>query len=392
VVLNLFRSAPAAGLVLLLAACGGSASPASIASSAAPAVGGAASTTGGSSSSVASAKPAGSAGAAASAKPAGSASAAASPAAKPAASGAASPRLGSSQNVVGNAPIWITSKAGIFKQNGLNADLQSVAANLAIKQVVAGQLDGMIGGSPEALSARAAGSKVTIVAVFQNHYDQFLVAPKAVTSVDQLRGKTIGVINKPSVNGVGTVAALKRDGLQVGKDYTLIETGSAGGAYASLFASMSAHKIDAGALPGDLVRKVTANGDFHVLYDMAKRDDLLSAGSTLTLRSEYVDQHPADVQKTLDSLLQGAKYFREHPDEAKALMRESFKITDPTDLDQAYQRQVDLTAKDPTPRPEQYADLVEALGQIEPDVKTLDLKTLLEPKFAQDAIKRGLTG
>jgi len=369
--LKLFGT-PLVGVALLLAGCGGSA--------ATPATGGSAPA----SASVA-AVPAASASGAGT-----SAAAKASAAAKPA--GPGSPKLASSQNVVGNAPVWITSKAGLFAKNGVNADLQSVAANLAIKQVVAGQLDGMIGGSPEALSARASGSEVTVVAVFQNHYDQFLVAPKSITSVAQLKGKTIGVINKPSVNGVGTVAALKRDGLEPGKDYTLIETGSAGGAYASLFASLAAHKIDAGAVPGDLVTKLTTTSDYHVLYDMATRDDLLSAGSTLTFRTPYIQQHPEEVQKTLDSLLDGEKYFSEHPDEAKAMLKTTFKITDPADIDRAYDRQVQLTAKDPTPKPEQYTDLVQVLGQIEPDVKTLDIKTLLEPRFAQDALKRGLTG
>jgi NitT/TauT family transport system substrate-binding protein len=357
---TLFRSAPLLSAALLLAACGG-------APQAAPASGG---------------------GSAAAASAAG-ASAAGSAAAKPAAPG---PKIGSSQLVVGNAPVWLTAKAGLFPKHGVNVDLQSVQANLAIKQVVGGQLDAMLGGSPEALSARAAGSGVTIVGVFQNHYDQFLVAPKDVTSVAQLKGKTIGVINKPSVNGVGTVAALKKDGLEPGKDYTLVETGSAGGAYASLFASLQGHKIDAGAVPGDLAAKLTADGSYKVLYDMAKRDDLLSAGSTLTFSSKYVQDHPDEVQKTLDSVLDGQKYFRDHPDEAKALLKDTFKLTDPTDNDNAFKRQVELTAKDPTPRPELYADLVEALGQIEPDVKTLDLKTLLEPRFAQDAIKRGLAG
>jgi len=46
-------------------------------------------------------------------------------------------------------------------------------------------------------------------------------------------------------------------------------------------------------------------------------------------------------------------------------------------------------AKDPTPRAEPYPDMIEAIGQISPAVKTLNLATLLDPRFAQDAVKRG---
>jgi ABC-type nitrate/sulfonate/bicarbonate transport system substrate-binding protein len=376
--LKWFRRLLAGSGVLVLAACGGStaAPPASSPAAAASAA----------SKPAAPASAAGSASAAA--KPAASASAAAKPGGSAAAGATA--RLGSSQLVVGNAPVWMPTKAGLFAKNGVNVDMQSMQATIALKQVVAGQLDGMVGGSPEAITAKAAGSPVTIVAVFQNKYDMFMTTAKAITSVDQIKGKTVGVINKPSVNGVGTVATLNLNGMQAAKDYTLIETGSAGGAYASLFAAMQAKQVDAGALPGDLVRKVTANGDFRMLYDLAKQDKLLSAGSTLTFRTEYVQQHPAETQKILDSFMQGAKYFKDHPDEAKALLKESFKIDDPTDLEQAYQRQLELASADPTPRPELYTDLINVLGAIEPDVKTLDLSTLLDPKFAQDAVKRGM--
>ncbi|HEX6513331.1 MAG TPA: hypothetical protein VF157_13590, partial [Chloroflexota bacterium] len=181
-------------------------------------------------------------------------------------------------------------------------------------------------------------------------------------------------------------------GLQAGKDYTLVETGSAAGAYASLFASMQAKQVDVGALPGDLMRKVTEKGDFHQLYDLAKQDKLYSAGSTLTFRSEYVQQHPAEVQKILESFMDGATYFKAHPDEAKALLRDTFKIDDPQDQEQAYQRQVELSLTDPTPRPELYGDLIDALGQIQPQIKNLDLSTLLDPRFAQAAAKSGSAG
>lgn len=300
-------------------------------------------------------------------------------------------RVAASQNITGNAPVWLTQQAGLFAQAGLKADLQSINASTGIKELVAGHIDGFVGGSPEAISARAAGSPVSIVAVFQNKYDMVMTVPKDVTSMDQLKGKTIGVITKPSVNGVGTIAAFHKYGLQADKDYQIVETGS-GGAYQSLVASLLAHKVDAAALQPDLARKAGADGQFHVLFDLAAQPDLLTAGSSLTVQTSYVQQHPTDVQKAVDALLQGQHYFRDHKDQAEAVLRDTFKLTDQTDLDNAYTRLSELMASDPTPKPELYPDLISALGQLNPDVNKLDLSTLLEPRFAQDALKRGLTG
>jgi ABC-type nitrate/sulfonate/bicarbonate transport system substrate-binding protein len=300
-------------------------------------------------------------------------------------------RISASQNVTANAPIWLTKEANLFAQTGLNADLQNINANNAIKELVAGHIDAFIGGSPEVISARAAGSPLTIVAVFSNKYDMLMTLPKDIASMDQLKGKTVGVITRSSVNGVATVAAMKKYGLQADKDYKIVETGS-GSPFQGLAAALQSHNIAAAALQPDFARKMAAGGEFHIEFDLAKQPELITAGSTLTFQSSYVQQHPAEVQKTLDSLLLGQRYFREHRDQAQALLRQTFKITDQADLDESFDRLRELMARDPTPRPELYPDLVEAIGQISPDVKNLDLAGLLDPRFAQDALKRSLAG
>jgi ABC-type nitrate/sulfonate/bicarbonate transport system substrate-binding protein len=298
-------------------------------------------------------------------------------------------RLAASQNVTSNAPIWLTPQAGLFQKNGLNANLASINATTAIKQLVAGQLDGLAVGGAESISARAAGSQIQIVAVFQQACDMVMVAPNNVTSVDQFKGKTIGVITKPSVNGICTVADLRKHGLQ-DSDYKIVETGSAS-AYASLLAGLESHNVDAGALSPDFARKLASGGQFHILYDLATEPGLLTAASSLTFGSAFIQAHPTEVQKTVDSFLQGEAYFKQHKDEAQGILKSIFKLTDPAELDNVYTRQVQLMAKDITPRTELFPDLISALGQVQPDVKTMDLNGLLAPQFAQSAIQRGLT-
>ncbi|GEM_PF-2141138 len=323
-----------------------------------------------------------------SAKPSALASAAAATS-KPAVGATAPTRLAASQNVTGNAPVWLTQQAGLLKQNGLNAEVQSINATNGIKTLVAGQIDAFIGGSAEAVTARAAGAPITIVATLGDRFDMVMTTAKDITSPEQARGKVVGVPTRASTVGIGTVALFKKYGLQPDKDYTILETGS-DNTYPILTAALTSNKVQAAALAPDFSRKATADGKFNALVDMAKAPDLLTAGSSLTFSSSYVQQHPVEVQKTVDALLLGRRYWRDHKDEAEALLRNIYKMTDQQDIDFAYQRQIDLVAKDPTPRPDLYPDLIAAVGQISPEVKTLDLSTVLEPKFAQDAVKRGL--
>jgi ABC-type nitrate/sulfonate/bicarbonate transport system substrate-binding protein len=229
------------------------------------------------------------------------------------------------------------------------------------------------------------------VAVFQHACDMQMVVPKEVTAVDQLKGKSVAVITKASVNGICTVADLRNHGLQPDKDYKLIETGAAG-TYAAMVAAIDAHHVDGGAMQPNFAGKLSAGGQFHILYDLATEPNLKEAASSLTFSQPFIQARPADVQKTLDALLQGEDYFAKNKAQAQEVLKSTFKITDQAQLDESYARLTQLLAKDVTPTPDLFPDIVAALSQVQPNIKTLDLSTLLNPTFAQDAAKRGLAG
>lgn len=299
-------------------------------------------------------------------------------------------RLGTSQNVTGNAPWWLGQQAGVLKQGGLDLQVENINATAAIKQLVAGKIDGIIAGAPESISARAEGSAIQIVATFQAACDMQMVVPKDVTDVSQLKGKTVAVITKASVNGVCTVADLRNHGLQAGTDYTLIETGS-NGTYAAMVAALQGHHVDAGAMQPSFATKAAQGGDFHILYDLATEPTLQIAASSLTMSSAFIKAHPSEVQKTLDALLRAESYFKQNKPQAEQVLKTTFKITNPAQLDATYNRQVQLMATNVVPREELFPDLVKALGQVQPAIQKLDLSSLLAPQFAESAQQRGLT-
>src|SRR5262245_35037750 len=104
--------------------------------------------------------------------------------------------MAASENVTPNVVTGLAREYGLFEQNGVHVDLQSINAIAAIKALVAGQLHGVVLGSPEVLAARASGSPLTIVAVFVPSYNQVMMVPPEITAVEQLRGRTVGVITK----------------------------------------------------------------------------------------------------------------------------------------------------------------------------------------------------
>ncbi len=265
--------------------------------------------------------------ASASAKPATSAAASGSAAAKPADNTVV--KLATNPVSPSNGFAWITQEQGYFAKNGVNVDLEGMGGSQRSNAIVAGQIDGEVGGGPqEYVAARAQGRDLIVIAAFSNKFDDVVVAPTSVTDSVGLRGKKIGAVLTTSVDAQGLVMYLRKSGLEPGKDYSLISTGSAG-SQATAAAALSTHQVDAAALQADFGKGVVQNApkDFHILVDLVETD-LPLPGVNIDFRGEFVKQHPDLVQKILDSLIQGVRYTKEHPAETKASWAKRYQIDD----------------------------------------------------------------
>jgi ABC-type nitrate/sulfonate/bicarbonate transport system substrate-binding protein len=297
--------------------------------------------------------------------------------------------ISASQNVTSNLIPWLAQEAGLFARNGVSVDLQNINAQVATKAFVAGQLQGIWVGGSEVLGARAAGTPITIVAVFVPVYNQLMLAPPPAASVADLRGKNVGIITYNSINGVGTIAALRQFGLEPGRDYQVVETGSAG-VYQGLAAQLMARNVDAAALPPDLARKVVPEG-FGELFDQVTLSTP-AVSASLAFHHDVLRQQPATVQKIVDTLVEGVRYARGHRAETQEVLRKYFRVTDQAELDLVYDRLVgQVFAREPYPAVEQFPDTVEAMAREFPEVRNVDLASLIDRRFVDDAVRRGLT-
>ena len=205
-----------APLALLLAACGGNAAPASSAPAAASTAAAPASAKPAAASSAVSAKPA------ASGKPAASASAAA----KPAASGGgalktmkfAVPTKGAAF-----AYLYVAQDLGFFQQHGIDAQIAVVPPANAVTALQSGDLDfaTTVGST---IRAALRGLPVRVVLIASNHPDFMILGQKNVTSLDQLKGKAIGVDAPQTTSNVMLLDLLKRKGFKTTDYQTLTAT------------------------------------------------------------------------------------------------------------------------------------------------------------------------
>jgi NitT/TauT family transport system substrate-binding protein len=290
-------------------------------------------------------------------------------------------------NIIGDElPLWSTKEGGFFEQNALDiGDLQNIASAQGVPAVISNNVQvAQVGGS-EVLSANAEGADLVVIAQLAGVYPFVLEVSAAIKTIADLKGKKVGVSQVGSSSDIATRAALKKMGLDPDKDVTIQPVGSA----AQRTAAMLSGAIDAGvSQPPDSLAVEKAG--FHVLYDLASQK-LPSANTSVVVTRTFMTANKAVVQRYVDSIVQGIKKMKADRQFGIDTLKKYFKSTDDVAMAATYDFYAQLvTATQPFPKPEMFADAQSILGVKSDKVKNYDVTKMLDTTFVQSAVDRGL--
>jgi ABC-type nitrate/sulfonate/bicarbonate transport system substrate-binding protein len=289
-------------------------------------------------------------------------------------------------NIIGDElPLWATKDGGFFEKNNLDVNLSNIASAQGVPAVLAGQITfAQVGGS-ETLSAVAGGADLVVIAQLAGVYPFVLEVAGDIKSVADLKGKKIGVSSVGSSSDIATRVALKKMGLDPDKDVSIVPVGSSQNRTAALLS---------GAIQGGVSQPpdslaLEAKG-FHVLYDLASQH-LPSANTSVVVRRSYIASNKDVVQRYVDSLVQGIKRLKSDRAFGITVLKKYFQSTDDNAMGATYDFYGQLvTASQPFPKPEMFADSQATLGATIPAVKNYDVTKMLDTSFVQSAVDRGL--
>jgi NitT/TauT family transport system substrate-binding protein len=283
---------------------------------------------------------------------------------------------------------WYAFEKGIFKDNGLEVDLQSInggaqtSAALISNSIQIGQF-----GGSEALSANAGGGDLVIVANLAPVYPYKLYVQKGITSIQGLKGKKVGVSNAGGSSDIATRAALKAAGLDPDKDVNILAVGS----HANRTAALLAGTIDAGVddPPEDLE---LVKAGLTPLIDLAGQK-LPAANTGVIMQRTYLNANKATVQAYVDSLTIARLKMKSDKAGAVAVLGKYFKLDNQDALNSAYDFFMnEVTVPYLFPEVAQFKDAVEILGKTNDKIKTVDIAKMLDRSFMQSAQDRKLGG
>ncbi|HEY8694227.1 MAG TPA: ABC transporter substrate-binding protein, partial [Chloroflexota bacterium] len=334
------------------------------------------------------AKPAASAAASALAKPPASAPASAPTSAKPAASGAATPgKITAFYSTVSPtfAPMWIAKEAGIFQKNGLDVDVQLLQNPQGTAALIANQVQIGIGGAADLLGPDTNGADLQALATFTTTYPYVFEVADSIKTPADLKGKKIGASQAGGSDYVALLSVLSKLNLDFQKDVSILFVGGIPQRTAALLGGNIVGTLTA---PPETL-KVESQG-YHSLVDVTSLN-LPSATSTLTSHKAWIQANHATVQKFVDSLMEGIAREKADKPYAEQVMSKYLKLDDKVALDAAYDFFAGkILPTIPDVKAEQFKDAVDGLSKTNPAIKSIDLSTVIDDSFVQDAAKRGV--
>ncbi|HVA25870.1 MAG TPA: ABC transporter substrate-binding protein [Chloroflexota bacterium] len=324
---------------LLLAGCGSAAAPASSPSAPSASPSGAAS------------KPVGSA--PASAKPAASAAASA----KPAAAAAAAAVNAAWVALTANQMLWpLAVDAGLFDKYGVKFNLTYIQGSVtSVQALKAGDLQTTEVAGSAVVAAQAVKQDLVMTVGFVNDVFWRIMAPASITSVDQLRGKTVAVTKIGNADYFAWTLLAKQKGWSP-TDFTFVAAGNAPGQVALL----SSGQAQALALspPNDvLAQKVGA----HLLLDESQFK-VPEAGVGMAVSKAYLAQNRQTVLNVAKATVEAIHRWKTDPAFAKGVIKKYLKQSDQQFIDTGYAAYTPLFPDDPLPSAAAFQTVIDEVG------------------------------
>ena len=247
------------------------------------------------------------------------------------------------------APLYMAKDLGLFEKYGLNAQIVNIrGAAINTAALLAGEIQMTVAASAVAITAAARGAPIVIIATI-GPTEYVLVSRPTINSVQQLKGKTIGIAGF----GAGDFFVLRRLlpklGLNIDRDVSLLPTG-----FTSPYDRMNimfAGKMDAVLSTKNAVARVELQGKkLNVLTGTEEQGVDVSGGDFITTR-EFLRTRPNQVSAMLKAISDAVKMGRENKELFYRAIRKHLKEDNPQLLDAYYESHYFLGSKPRSARP-----------------------------------------
>jgi NitT/TauT family transport system substrate-binding protein len=283
-----------------------------------------------------------------------------------------------------NQMLWaVAAEAAYFKKYGQDFDLQYInGSNNAMAAMLSGKVDMTSVAGSAVVTSAAGGEDVVMIAGFVNQMVFRIMALPSVTSIDQLKGKTIAVTRIGTADYFAWQSVAKHQGWNV-QDLKFVAANDPPGQIAVLVGG----KADAIAVsPPNNILAETAGA--HEILDMTTyKEPEQNVGIAVTRK--YLTTNRDAVTANMQATLEAIARWKKDPDFVKGVIKKYLKNDDPKFLDVGYTAYKDVFPQAPYPSEEALAKTIEETVTQAPKAASLKPAQLIDRSIIQDLESSG---
>lgn len=235
---------------------------------------------------------------------------------------------------IGYLPLYVAIAKGFFTEQGIDVKVMTVDSGSGhTNAVLTGQAFAFIGGPEHNAFAKLKGGEMRAVVNVVDRGNVYFVARKGLepkpgeSMSDYFKGKKIGVGQYSGTPNSITRYLMKKYGLDVKKDVTLVETSSA-----AVIATVKSGAAEVGNISEPLIARGLKEGLWSEPFISVPKELGPYAYSTLNVRLESVQKDPETVQKFVNGVVKGLRFVYADHEEATKVAKKEFPTMSEEDL------------------------------------------------------------
>ena len=201
--------------------------------------------------------------------------------------------------------LYIAKERGFFRGEGLDVDIVQIRGNVAIAAALSGQVQATngVGTVIRALERSELPMKILTVSLKRNLF--WLVSRPEITSIAQLKGKTLGTTTLGGSQHSAAMRLIRKGGVDE-KDITVV----VGGDVPAQLQSLVGRTIDAAALSPPTV--ILARDKYNMNVLGSAMEDLANLQNGTAVTEKFLREKRDVLKRVLRARMKANRYFMEN--------------------------------------------------------------------------------
>ena len=282
------------------------------------------------------------------------------------------------------AGLWVAEEAKIFEKHDIDSRLILIASgSLMVQAMLGGELPIAGAAGSAAVDASLGGADIVMFGSMVKVPAFYIMALPEIKTIDDLRGKTVGVTRFGSSTDFTMRYVLRKQGLEPGKDVTLIQTGDLFAA-----AAMLRSKTIVSAPFSSPTNLRAEEAGARVLMNMGKAGVYFPHDAFMARRS-FINANTDIVRRFLKAYSEAVhRLFVDKELSLRAIAKYT-RVTDAKTLDTVYQYALDYIDKIPYNTREGIQEVLNQAAARNPKAKDAKPEAFYDDRFVKELDDQG---